>query len=79
MSDNAPFEHPHPSVAGAEAGDWLEVHRVGGGQPRLGQILEVLDRDTVPHFRVRWSEESETLHYPAEGDRLLKKNEVLRR
>jgi hypothetical protein len=73
MSEHATHQH----LAGAEPGDWLEVHRVGGGRPRLGQILEVLDPGAVPHFRVRWSEESETLHFPAEGDRLLKKDSVL--
>lgn len=68
--------HEHPSswtsrLAAAQPGDWLEVHQIGGGAPRRGQILEVLGTAALPHFRVRWSETSETLHYPAEGDRVI--------
>jgi len=58
-------------LATAKPGDWLEVHQIGGGAPRRGQILEVLGTAALPHFRIRWSETSETLHYPAEGDRVI--------
>lgn len=58
-------------LARAKPGDWLEVHQIGGGTPRRGQILEVLGTSALPHFRVRWSESSETLHYPGEGDRVI--------
>lgn len=64
-------------LADARPGDWLEVHRTGGGAPRRGQIVEVLGRHERPHFRVRWDEAAETLHYPSEGDRLLPRDTAL--
>lgn len=57
------------SVADARQGDWLEVDAVGGGPPRRGQILEVLGRPGHRHFRVRWDEQHEALHFPAQGTR----------
>lgn len=70
---------PHPArLAEAEPGDWLEVHQTGGGPPRRGQIVEILGTVERPHFRIRWNERSETIHYPTEGDRLLPRDTVLR-
>ena len=51
----------------ARAGDWLEVHVIGGGAPRRGQIVEVLGRAGHEHYRVRWDEKHESIHYPSDG------------
>jgi hypothetical protein len=51
----------------ARQGDWLEVHAVGGGPPRRGQILEVLGRPGHVRYRVRWDEQHESIHYPQSG------------
>jgi hypothetical protein len=56
----------------AHVGDWIEVNVVGGGPSRRGQITEVLGAAGHEHFRVRWDEAHETVHYPAEGTRLLR-------
>jgi hypothetical protein len=69
--------HPGSRLAAAEPGDWLEVHYIGGGALRRGQIVEVLGPPERPHFRVKWTEASETLHYPSEGDRLFPRDEIL--
>jgi hypothetical protein len=52
-------------------GDWIEVHSVSGGQPRRGQILEVRGRPGHEHYRVRWNEERESVHFPAQGTRII--------
>ncbi len=52
-------------------GDWIEVNAIGGGPSRTGMILEVLGREGHEHFRVRWDEEHETIHFPAQGTRVL--------
>jgi hypothetical protein len=57
--------HRPPRVA--REGDWLEVHAVGGGPPRRGQILEVLGRPGHERYRVRWDEQRESIHYPQAG------------
>lgn len=74
MSDEQAVHRPHRELADAEPGDWLEVDRVGGGPRRRAQILEVLESTGGQRFRVRWNEESETLHTPAEGDLLIKRS-----
>lgn len=56
----------------AHVGDWIEVNTVGGGPSRRGQITEILGAEGHQHFRVRWDEAHETLHYPAEGTRVLR-------
>lgn len=53
--------------AGARPGDWLQVHLIDGGQPRRGQILEVLGGAGHERYRVRWDEQHESIHFPAEG------------
>ena len=52
-------------------GDWIEVNLIGGGSNRRGQILEVLGKEGHEHYRVRWDEEHESIHFPADGTRLL--------
>jgi hypothetical protein len=51
----------------AREGDWLEVHAIGGGPPRRGQILEVIGPPGHERYRVRWDEEHESIHYPRGG------------
>jgi hypothetical protein len=53
--------------AGARAGDWLNVHMIGGGAARRGQIVEVLGSPGHEHYRVRWDEGHESIHFPSEG------------
>jgi D-xylose transport system ATP-binding protein len=43
----------------ARPGDWLQVHVIGGGPPRRGQVIEVLGRESRPRYRVRWDEKHE--------------------
>ena len=52
------------SVTSPVAGDWLEVDDTAGGNPRRGQILEVLGAGPHLRYRVRWDEEHESLFYP---------------
>jgi hypothetical protein len=40
---------------------------VGGGQPRRGQIIEVLGGPGHERYRVRWDEQHESIHFPADG------------
>jgi len=56
-----------PVRADVRPGDWLAVHQIGGGPPRRGQILEVLGRPGHEHYRVRWDEQHESIHFPSEG------------
>jgi uncharacterized protein DUF1918 len=51
----------------ARPGDWIQVHMVGGGQPRRGVIVEVLGRPGHERYRVRWDEQHESIHFPAEA------------
>jgi hypothetical protein len=34
-------------------------------------IVEVLGREGHEHYRVRWDEEHESIHFPAQGTRVL--------
>jgi hypothetical protein len=61
--------HLRPPDAG-RAGDWIE-EPAGEGLPRRGQILEVLGRDGHRHYRVRWDEEHESLHFPSPSARIV--------
>ena len=56
-------------------GDWIEVDAVRGGPRRTGQITEVLGTEGHEHFRVRWDEEHESLHFPAQGTRVLREDD----
>ena len=53
------------------AGDWIEVSLPGGGTPRRGQIAEVIGRPGHEHYRVRWTDEHDSIHYPSDGTRIL--------
>lgn len=50
-------------------GDWILVESVHvGGEPRKGQILEVLPSETGhPRYRVKWLDGHETLFVPLVG------------
>lgn len=65
-------DRPRPRI---RKGDWIDVHVIGGGAPRHGQVLEVLGRPGHEHYRVRWDEEHETVHYPSEGTRVVPRRE----
>ena len=54
-------------ITPGKAGDWVEVSSPGGGPPRRGQILEVLGGPHHEHYRVRWVDGRESIHYPADG------------
>ena len=57
-------------------GDWLEVNGVPGYPPRRGQSLEVLGSPGHPHSRVRWDEQHESLHFPAQGTAIVHRGEA---
>ena len=49
----------------AKVGDEIVVDGVIAGEPkREGEILEVMDRGGVVHYRVRWDDGHESLFYP---------------
>lgn len=50
----------------ANVGDIVEItgHRIGEGR-RTGEILEILGDASRPHFRVRWTDGSESIFYPS--------------
>ena len=60
-----------PKTSTAAAGDWLEVHGPGGGVPRRGQILEVIGGSQHERYRVRWTDDRESIFYPSEGTRFI--------
>jgi hypothetical protein len=53
--------------ADVRPGDWITVHQIGGGVPRRGEVIEVLGRPGHEHYRVRWDEQHESIHFPSEG------------
>lgn len=52
-------------------GDWIEVSSPGGGLARRGQIIEVLGGPHHEHYRVHWSDEHKSIHYPSDGTRIV--------
>ena len=60
---------PAKTTVGQE-GDWLEVSLPSGGPPRRGQIVEVMGGPGHRHYRVRWVDDRESIHYPSEGTRI---------
>ncbi|MGH2655564.1 MAG: DUF1918 domain-containing protein [Actinomycetota bacterium] len=52
-----------------KVGDWIVVESVHvGGEPRKGQILEVLHGESDhPSYRVRWLDGHETIFAPLVG------------
>jgi uncharacterized protein DUF1918 len=66
------------NVVDARVDDWIEVDAVRGGPGRRGQIVEVLGGPGHRHFRVRWDEQHESLHFPAQGTRLIPEEQLER-
>jgi hypothetical protein len=54
-------------ITPGHAGEWIEVHSPGGGPPRRGRIIEVIGASGHEHYRVRWTDEHESIYYPADG------------
>jgi hypothetical protein len=52
-------------------GDRVEVSSPSGAAPRRGEILEVLGREHHEHYRVRWDDGRESIHYPSDGTKLV--------
>lgn len=53
---------------GVVVGDIVETGRRRVGEAsRLGEVVEVLDTDDRPHYRVRWQDGHESFLYPGEG------------
>jgi hypothetical protein len=49
----------------AKVGDEIVVDAVHTGEPkREGEILEIIDRGDILHYRVRWDDGRESLFYP---------------
>jgi hypothetical protein len=59
------------SVTPGRPGDRLEVFSHGGAPPRRGEIIEVLGQPHHEHYRVRWDDGRESIHYPSEGTKLV--------
>jgi hypothetical protein len=57
-------------TAPGHAGDWIEVSLPGGGMPRRGQIVEVIGGPGHEHYRVQWTDDRESIHYPSDGTRI---------
>ena len=57
--------------AAARKGNWIEVDVIGGGPGRRGQIVDVVGGEGHERYRVRWDEEHESLHFPADGTHVL--------
>ena len=56
-----------------EAGSRIEVHDIGGNVKREGEIVEVLGSAGHEHYRVRWTDGHESIHFPADGTRVFPK------
>jgi hypothetical protein len=54
-------------ITPGHVGDWVEVHLPGGGAPRRGKILELIGPRGHERYRVRWTDEHESIYYPADG------------
>jgi hypothetical protein len=52
----------------AKVGDWIVVESEKMGQPaREGEILEVIEHERGPEYRVRWEDGHESSIRPAAG------------
>jgi Domain of unknown function (DUF1918) len=51
--------------------DRIEVSSPAGGPRRSGRILEVLGAEHHEHYRVRWEDGHESIHYPSDGTRII--------
>jgi hypothetical protein len=58
-------------VTSGHTGDRVEVFSPSGGPPRRGEILEVLGAEHHEHYRVRWEDGRESIHYPSDGTKII--------
>ena len=57
----------------AKVGDELVIDGLHTGDPpREGEIMEVLERGGVVHYRVRWDDGHETLFYPGSNAHVVR-------
>jgi hypothetical protein len=49
----------------AQVGDWIEEPSTDGSPPRRGLVVDVLGGEGHRHYRVRWDEEHESIHFPS--------------
>jgi len=47
--------------------DWIEARGLYRRTARLGQIVELIGRDSHERYRVCWDEMHESIVYPADG------------
>jgi hypothetical protein len=57
----------------AKVGDEIVVDGLRTGDPpREGEILEILERGGVVHYRVRWDDGHETVFYPGSNAHVVR-------
>lgn len=57
----------------ANIGDEIVVDAVHIGEPRReGQILEVIDRGGIVHYRVQWDDGHESVFFPSSTTHVVK-------
>ncbi len=49
----------------ARPGDWIEEPSSDHSAPRRGLVVEVLGSGSRRHYRVRWDEQHESIHFPS--------------
>lgn len=59
-----------------EVGDTLEVSSPGGRPPQRGRIVEVLGGPHHEHYMVKWSDEHQSIHYPSDGTRIIRDEDI---
>jgi hypothetical protein len=52
-------------------GDHVEVFSPSGAPSRRGTIVEVLGGPHHEHYRVRWEDGRESIHYPSDGTKIV--------
>ena len=60
-------------IRSGEVGARIQVHDIGGNLKREGEIVEVLGSAGHEHYRVRWTDGHESIHFPADGTRIFPK------
>ncbi len=64
----------------ANIGDEIVVDAVHIGEPRReGQILEVIDRGGIVHYRVQWDDGHESVFFPSSTTHVVKLGRASRR
>ena len=63
----------------AQVGDGVEAPGLPGKPTRCGEIVEVLGTTGREHYRVRWDDQHESVLYPADGVRIVKRTEAGKR